>query len=146
MDLQIEKMTLQDFFLISDTLHSNFDTFWTPDTLKQEIECKNSYFIVAKNEGKIVGFAGIKIVFEDADLMNIVVKKDCRNQQIGSFLLQYLFSYSKNHDITSIMLEVNEKNFSAISLYKKFGFEQIGIRKNYYYNKDNAIIMKKILK
>lgn len=145
MDLQIEKMTLQDFFLISDTLHSNFDTFWTPDTLKQEIECKNSYFIVAKNEGKIVGFAGIKIVFEDADLMNIVVKKDCRNQQIGSSLLQYLFSYSKNHDITSIMLEVNEKNLSAISLYKKFGFERIGIRKNYY-NKDNAIIMKKILK
>ncbi len=145
MNLQIEEMTLQDFFLISDTLLSNFDTFWVPDTLKQEIECKNSYFVVAKKQGEIIGFAGIKIVFEDADLMNIVVKKDCRNQQIGSSLLQYLFSYSKNHDITSIMLEVNEKNLSAISLYKKFGFERIGIRKNYY-NKDNAIIMKKILK
>lgn len=144
MDLQFNKMTINDFYTISDNLLSDFDDFWNSDTLKQEIESKNSYFIIAKYENEIIGFAGIKIIFDEADLMNIVVKKSARNQHIGSLLLDNLLKYAKENNILSIMLEVNEKNTPAILLYKKYGFEQISVRKNYY-NKDDAIIMKKIL-
>lgn len=142
MDLQFDKMTVHDFYAISDNLLSDFDDFWNPDTLKQEIESKNSYFLVAKYENEIIGFAGIKIIFDEADLMNIVVKKSARNQHIGSLLLDNLLKHTKKNNILSIMLEVNEKNTPAILLYKKYGFEQISVRKNYY-NKDDAIIMKK---
>lgn len=142
MDLQFNKMTINDFYTISDNLLSDFDDFWNPGTLKQEIESKNSYFVVAKYENEIIGFAGIKIIFDEADLMNIVVKKSARNQHIGSLLLDNLLKYAKKNNILSIMLEVNEKNTPAILLYKKYGFEQISVRKNYY-NKDDAIIMKK---
>ena len=76
--------------------------------------------------------------------MNIVVKKSARNQHIGSLLLDNLLKYAKKNNILSIMLEVNEKNTPAILLYKKYGFEQISVRKNYY-NDDDAIIMNKIL-
>lgn len=144
MDLQFNKMTINDFYTISDNLLSDFDDFWNPDTLKQEIESNNSYFLVAKYENEIIGFAGIKIIFDEADLMNIVVKKSARNQHIGSLLLDNLLKYAKKNNILSIMLEVNEKNTPAILLYKKYGFEQISVRKNYY-NDDDAIIMNKIL-
>lgn len=144
MDLQFNKMTINDFYTISGNLLSDFDDFWNPDTLKQEIESNNSYFLVAKYENEIIGFAGIKIIFDEADLMNIVVKKSARNQHIGSLLLDNLLKYAKKNNILSIMLEVNEKNTPAILLYKKYGFEQISVRKNYY-NDDDAIIMNKIL-
>ena len=76
--------------------------------------------------------------------MNIVVKKDFRNQGIGTLLLTNLLHFAKKSHLTSITLEVMDENYSAIHLYKKLGFETTGIRKNYYQNKDGIIMIKKI--
>ena len=76
--------------------------------------------------------------------MNIVVKKSKRNNKIGSLLLEHLISLAKKLNCKSLSLEVNEDNLPAINLYKKFGFEQIGFRKNYYEDK-NGIVMVKYL-
>lgn len=73
--------------------------------------------------------------------MNIVVRKDKRKEGIGSKLLQEILEIAKGWKAQSITLEVNEKNIPAIKLYQKFGFEQVGLRKKYYHNTDNAIIM-----
>ena len=69
------------------------------------------------------------------------LKKDKRNFGIGSLLLEEIIRYSKIHNATSITLEVNEKNIAAIKLYKKYGFKQVGLRRKYYNNEDNAILM-----
>ena len=76
--------------------------------------------------------------------MNIVVKKSYRNNGIGSLLLENLILISNKKNLNFINLEVDCKNTIAINLYKKFGFEEISLRKNYYKNND-AIIMKKKL-
>ncbi len=73
--------------------------------------------------------------------MNIVVRKDKRQKGIGTKLLNKIFEVTKRLNIQSITLEVNEKNQSAINLYQRFGFQQVGLRKKYYHNIDNAIIM-----
>lgn len=73
--------------------------------------------------------------------MNIVVRKDKRQKGIGTKLLNEIFEVTKRLNIQSITLEVNEKNQSAINLYQRFGFQQVGLRKKYYHNTDNAIIM-----
>lgn len=147
MDLKVNIMTLDDLNSIRDILISDFDNFWNYNIFKEELKCDNSYFIVAKdNDNKIVGFAGFKVIIDEADIMNIVVKKDCRNKGFGSFLLNTLISYANDINISIINLEVNEKNLPAISLYERFGFEKLGIRKKYYKGIDDAIIMKKILK
>ena len=101
-NFQISTMTLEDFENIQDIFTSDFDSFWSPSILKQELLCDNSYFIVAKNKSEIIGFAGFKALLDTADLMNIVVKKSYR---------------------------------------QKFGFKKIDVRKNYYPNHQNAIIM-----
>ena len=73
--------------------------------------------------------------------MNIVVKKSKRNEGIGSKLLNKILEIAAAKNAKTITLEVNEKNLPAIKLYQKFGFEKVGLRKKYYYNTENAIIM-----
>lgn len=73
--------------------------------------------------------------------MNIAVRKDKRQEGIGTKLLKAIFEIAKQLKAQSITLEVNEKNLPAIKLYQKFGFQQVGLRKKYYHNKDNAVIM-----
>jgi ribosomal-protein-alanine N-acetyltransferase len=143
MNLKISRMTLQDLYNIQDILFSDFDDFWTISSFEQELKCDNSYFIVAKNNEQIVGFAGFKSIIDEADIMNIVVKKDNRKNGIGSLLLENLIYSAKNLNLKTLTLEVNEYNLPAISLYHNFGFEDVGIRKNYYNGTYNAIIMKK---
>ena len=120
---------------------TDFDNFWSYNILKQELENGKSKYFVAKQENEIVGFAGILLIIDQVNIMNIVVKKDKRNFGIGSLLLEEIIRYSKIHNATSITLEVNEKNIPAIKLYKKYGFKQVGLRRKYYNNEDNAILM-----
>ena len=134
-------MNLQDLENIKDCLLTDFDNFWSYNILKQELENGKSKYFVAKQENEIVGFAGILLIIDQVNIMNIVVKKDKINFGIGSLLLEEIIRYSKIHNATSITLEVNEKNIPAIKLYKKYGFKQVGLRRKYYNNEDNAILM-----
>lgn len=143
MSANIRKMTLDDFYKISDILISDFDDFWSCDCLKQELNCKASYFLVASIDEEIIGFAGFKKILDEADIMNIVVSKKFRGQGIGSLLLEALISDAKSLGVGSITLEVNVKNSVAISLYHKFGFVDIGVRTKYYNGVDDGIIMRK---
>lgn len=139
--MKIDKMSLNDLNSIKNILISEFDDFWNYEILKSELESTNSYFIVATTDSdEIVGFAGIKIILDEADVMNIVVKKSFRHNNIGSMLLDHLISYSKSINLKTITLEVNENNTSAIKLYEKFSFNKVGTRKNYYNGTDNAFI------
>ena len=137
----ISEMNLQDLENIKDCLLTDFDNFWSYNILKQELENGKSKYFFAKQENEIVGFAGIMLIIDEVNIMNIVVKKDKRNFGIGSLLLEEIIRYSKIHNATSITLEVNEKNIPAIKLYEKYGFKQVGLRRKYYNNEDNAILM-----
>ena len=137
----ISEMNLQDLENIKGCLLTDFDNFCSYNILKQELENGKSKYFVAKQENEIVGFAGILLIIDQVNIMNIVVKKDKRNFGIGSSLLEEIIRYSKIHNATSITLEVNEKNIPAIKLYKKYGFKQVGLRRKYYNNEDNAILM-----
>ena len=90
---------------------------------------------------QIVGFGGYKILVDNADIMNIVTKKSCRKNGVGTLILQNIIDLIKSQNINHIILEVNENNIPAINLYKKFDFITIAERKKYYNGTDNAIIM-----
>ena len=137
----ISEMNLQDLEDIKDCLLTDFDDFWSYNILKQELENGKSKYFVFKQKNEIIGFAGILLIIDEVNIMNIVVRKDKRNIGIGSLLLEKIIEFSKMHNATFITLEVNEKNISAIKLYEKYGFKQVGLRKKYYNNEDNAILM-----
>lgn len=146
MDLIFSNMNMSDLEEIKDILVSDFDDFWTYSILKDELNCSSSHYIVAKLNNEIVGFCGIKIVLDSADIMNIVVKKDFRNSGIGTALLNEIITLCLSLNLSSITLEVRKDNEYAISLYKNFGFETLGVRKKYYNGIDGFIMEKKIAK
>ncbi len=145
MSLEIYNMTDYDLSLIKDILIDDFDDFWTYDILQEELNNPNSEYFVAKLENNILGFAGIWKSVDDVHITDIVVKKSNRQNGIGSKLLEKLIQTAKMQNFKSITLEVNEHNLPAINLYLKYGFKNVGFRKKYYGNKDNAIIMTKEL-
>lgn len=144
-NIKISAMTLPDLDSISDILTCEFDDFWNYNLFKSELENKNSMYIVAKLNNQIVGFAGIWLSVDDIHITNIVVKKNCRNQKIGSLMFNNLIELCENRTQKSITLEVNSNNIPAQKLYQKFGFKNVGIRKKYYNNTEDAIIMTKTL-
>ena len=145
MKLEIYNKTEYDWSLIKDILIDDFDDFWTYDVLQEELNNPNSEYFVAKLENNILGFAGIWKAVDDVHITDIVVKKSNRQTGIGSKLLEKLIQTAKSQNFNSITLEVNEHNQPAINLYLKYGFKNVGFRKKYYNNKDNAIIMTKEL-
>ena len=141
--IEVRKMTFDDFEKIKDNLQTDFDEFWKPSILKSELENENSHYIVAIEENNILGFAGIIVSLDDAEITNIVTKKSERKKGIGKLLLDKLIEMSKEFGKDKISLEVDEENEIAISLYERFAFEKVGLRKKYYNGKNNAIIMTK---
>lgn len=145
MDINIDKMVFDDITTIESNFSENFDRFWSIDVLKNDFMEEHSKYIVAKVDNEIVGFAGIKIILDEADIMNIVTRVDKRGNGIGSLLLKNLIDLASILNCVCINLEVNETNIPAIHLYEKYHFNRIGLRKKYYNNTDNAILMKKEL-
>jgi len=104
----------------------------------------NNNYIILVNEDEIIN--GLMIVYKNIDyyeLEAIITDPLYRNKKIATNLLNYLINnYLKTNDI--ILLEVAENNINAISLYKKFNFDVINIRKKYYKSID-AYIMKRVI-
>ena len=141
--MEIFTMTLEDLEQMKDTLYSDFDNFWSYNVLKQELENKNTTYIVAKENDEIIGFAGLSTCLDEATLNNIVVKKSYRNRGIGGELLESLIEFCSELRMKTFTLEVDTENEPAIHLYEKFGFKNLGIRKKYYNNTRDAFIMTK---
>ena len=141
-EIKILKMTLEDLAQIEDYLISDFDDFWSVDMLKSELMGEKKSYLVAKQNDEIVGFAGFMRNFLEIEIMNIVVKKECRGKGIGKMLLQKMIENAKNDGAQEIFLEVNENNKIARQLYQNAEISEVGKRKNYY-NQESAIVMLK---
>ena len=130
--LIIEPFTTQSLNKICDVLEIEFDNFWNYNILKSELENTSSIYLCCKQDDEIIGFAGISIVLDTAELNNIVIRKNKRGQGYSSFLLKMLIKSAKSHGCNKINLEVSSKNIIAIKLYTNFGFKQVGLRPGYY--------------
>ncbi|MDE6776753.1 MAG: ribosomal protein S18-alanine N-acetyltransferase, partial [Oscillospiraceae bacterium] len=105
---------------------------WSYQSFLSEMKKQNSCILVAfDNFNQVAGFLTASYVLDTADLTNIAVAPEFRNQGIASGLLKFLLQELKNCDI---FLEVRISNIPAINLYQKFHFKQVGIRKRFYQN------------
>ena len=141
MEIIIRKLQIEDLETIKDELQEKFDVFWTYNVLKSELENPLSTYIVAVHNNEIVGYAGIWQPTEEVHITNIVTKKEFRNQKIGTKMLEELIINAQQRKLNEITLEVNVNNKIAINLYSKYNFKQVGIRKKYYNNTEDALIM-----
>lgn len=93
----------------------------------------------------VIGFATYFIMYENAEVSDIAVKKEYQGQNIGSTLLEEVIKKATDSHCGLITLEVRASNSAAIEFYHGKGFRESTIRKNYYSNGENALLMVKML-
>lgn len=142
-DIDILSLKLEHInsVLTIDTLC--FPTPWSRESFQKEIENnKFARYIIAKKGDVVIGYAGMWLILDEGHITNIAVHPEYRGIGAGKLLLEALIEICKIESINSITLEVRKSNIVAQSLYKKYGFVEEGIRKEYYGdNREDAIIM-----
>ena len=122
---------------------------WSQAQFKEEIAGLGGtrQFILALNDGSIIGYAGIMVVAAGipADLLTIAILPDFRGLGLAQSMLAELESWAKAKGATEVILEVDVNNAGAIRLYKFAHYEEISIRANYYGLGLDALIMRKAL-
>ena len=141
MDVKIERMTKAHLEQIKDILQEQFDDFWNVSVLENELENPLSTYIVAINQGDVIGYAGLWVPTDEGHITNIVTKKDKRGNKVATKMLANLIEIAQNKGLKNVTLEVNIHNENAIKLYNKYKFKKVGRRPKYYYNTDDALIM-----
>ena len=120
---------------------ANFTTAWPESAIRGELTNKLALWLVAVEDGKVLGYVGSQTVLEEADMMNIAVDETCRRRGIARALVEELVRQLPAYCLT---LEVRVSNAPAIALYHSLGFVQVGLRKNYYRNpREDALILRK---
>ena len=102
-------------------------------------------YMVYLIDKKIVGFINYHDIYDRVEIINFNVLEFFQNRHIGSSLLLNLITISKEKLKKNITLEVRKDNEKAIYLYKKFGFREISIRKNYYNDVDGILMEKELM-
>ena len=90
---------------------------------------------------EVICYGGFHKVLDEAHITNIAVRADSRGRGIGTLLMSELISRARMLGVKYMTLEVRDNNENAIKLYKSFGFTVEGIRKKYYNNVHDALIM-----
>ena len=95
-------------------------------------------------DNEIVGFLNYTFMYDRIEIEDIFVEEDYRRNSIASKLMDYLINKAYELNSINITLEVDNENISARSLYKKYGFAEVALRKGYYQGSDGILMEKKI--
>jgi [ribosomal protein S18]-alanine N-acetyltransferase len=120
----------------------SFLTPWTIESIEKELENKLARYVVAIKDNLVIGYGGIWLILDEGHITNIAVHPEYRGVGAGDMIVEALVELCKLEGIYSMTLEVRKSNFVAQSLYKKHGFIEEGVRKNYYADShEDAVIM-----
>lgn len=120
-------------------------TSWGALDYERELAHPDVIMLKAYQQGQdeLIGFFSGRVIGDEFEIMSLAVKNAFRRKGVASGLLQAGLDIMKERKITQCWLEVRALNFSAIKLYKKFGFQVAGLRKMYYQlPPDDALIMR----
>ena len=144
MKVLFEKAKKEDLQEIHEIEIASFPDPWSVDSLWAFASDEQVRTLVcARDEesGELVGYYALQYVMDEAEIAIIAVKRKFRRQGLGRCLLEEIKKFAADRKITKIYLEVRSENEAAVHLYRSFGFEETGRRKNYYEApKDDAIL------
>ena len=143
MNVEFERMKIAHLNGVKAIENISFATPWSRQSFVYELT-QNSFahYIVALVENKVVGYAGMWVIVDEAHITNVAVHTDYRGQRIGFALMQQMLVRAALRGANRMTLEVRGTNVIAKRLYSQMGFKEAGVRKGYYDDtKDDAIIM-----
>ncbi len=121
----------------------SFPSPWPEKVFLRALRSKWVRFYTAFSEGRVVGYAAVRLGYS-AHVLNIAVHRDHRRRKIGSLLISHLINVAARHKASCVTLEVRASNRAAQMMYFKFGFAPIALERMYYAReKEDAILMEK---
>jgi tRNA threonylcarbamoyl adenosine modification protein YeaZ/ribosomal-protein-alanine acetyltransferase len=146
-NVKFRAMTAQDLesvFAMELLVYEN-ESPWSLGQFEEELNGKNRWYLIAEQEGKIIGYVGALFIDQNTDITTLTVHPEFRKKGIGRELLRRLIDWARTQRSKSVMLEMRIGNLEAEPLYLAFGFVEISRRSDYYGPGLNALVMRKDL-
>ncbi|MGP7819577.1 ribosomal protein S18-alanine N-acetyltransferase [Niallia sp. 01092] len=136
-------MTVEDIEEIYTIETMSFTTPWSKEAFYNELtQNRFAAYVVIEHNKHLVGYCGVWIVVDEAHITNIAILPEYRGIKLGEKLLKKIMQEAKNKGAVTMTLEVRVSNKIAQNLYRKLGFQDGAIRKNYYTdNQEDALVM-----
>lgn len=123
-----------------------FSRPWSRQMLADELDNQCAAFLTAlePDTDRVIGYAGLLVAADEGYITNVAVEPSRRRQGVAAQLLQVFDNFARANQLAFLTLEVRPSNAAAIALYRSFGFEEVGRRRNYYdLPKEDALILTK---
>ena len=123
-----------------------FSRPWSRKMLAEELDNECAAFLVAEDPGtkEVVGYAGLLVMADEGYITNVAVFPEYRRRGVAGQSIAVFGNFARGNRLALLTLEVRPSNAAAIALYRSFGFEEVGRRKNYYdLPKEDALILTK---
>ncbi len=142
-EITIRPLERGDIDAILEIERASFPAPWSRQMFLDELDNASfSFFIVAEEQGDIIGYGGFRMVIDEAHIGNLAVRADRRRRGIGKLILDSMLLTAREERISSIMLEVRVTNEPAQQLYRSSGFRKVGLRRGYYpLTGEDAVLM-----
>lgn len=115
---------------------------WSENGFLTSLRSEDTLYLVARRKNELIGYCGFLQSFDEADITNVAVSPAYRGKGVGYAMLKELMRRGRERGVARYTLEVRTGNVSAIRLYHRLGFEDAGIRKNFYEKpREDALIM-----
>ena len=121
-----------------------FSRPWSRKMLAEELENQCAAFLVAEDPESrtVLGYAGVLVMADEGYITNVAVFPEYRRRGIAAQIIKVFCDFAQGNHLAFLTLEVRPTNTAAIELYRSFGFEEVGRRKNYYdLPKEDALIL-----
>ena len=146
MSIQIVPMNADHLEELEKLERICFSRPWSRKMLAEELENQCAAFLVAQDSitQQVMGYAGLLVMADEGYITNVAVFPEFRRQGVAAKLIAVFENFARGNKLAFLTLEVRPSNTAAIALYKGFGFEEVGRRKNYYDlpNEDALILTK----
>ena len=140
--MEFRRMKEKDLEQVVSIEKDTFSMPWSREDFFNSMNHPSHIYVVACESDIIYGYCGMWGIVGEGQINNVAVKKEFQGKGIGFSLVQFLLEEGYKQGLEAFTLEVRESNLSAIHVYEKVGFENVGIRKNFYDKpKENAVIM-----
>lgn len=142
-DWNIRRMKEEDVPYVEALEAGNFSRPWSLAAFQKILSDENYIVLILRDKKALLGYCVLLCAGEEADITNVCTAPEARRKGVAAALLAALLKEGSKRAVKEYFLEVREGNEAARALYKKLGFEEIGIRKNYYEEpRENAVLMK----
>ena len=130
--ITVRPMTKRDIARVYEIEVQSFRSPWSKLSLLGELHNSVARYLVAEEEGRIVGYGGMWVLFDEAHITNIAIAPEKRGLHLGRYLMYGMMVKALECGAERMTLEVRETNVRAQNLYYSFDFEKEGFRKRYY--------------